>query len=457
MPEYVLAVDQGTSSTKCLVVDRSGAVVASGSAAVGIAYPSPGWVEQDAQDILRSVRAAAAIALRDIDPAAVVAVGLSTQRESALVWDKATGRPLGPVLGWQDRRSRNICDGLRPHEKEIAALSGLPLDPMFSAAKLRWLLDAAPRASAVGTVDSWLVYALTGAHHIEVGNASRTQLLDVRTGQWSPKLLDLFGIPSSVLPSITPSSGDLGVIGPAGGILSTLPLKAVLGDSHAALFAHGGSPDSVKATYGTGSSVMGLLSTAQTDLCLTIAWDSQLAAEGNIRSSGATIAWLADLLRITSDEVAALALTASSDGVHLVPAFGGLAAPWWDDGASGLITGLSLGSGPAQLARAALESIAHQVTDVLDRLPTVEQVLADGGASANDHLMQIQADLAGVPVRRARTGNLSALGAAHLAAPWPAAPIEYDEFLPRLDPDDRSARRTAWRAAVHRALSTVGS
>jgi len=301
------------------------------------------------------------------------------------------------------------------------------------------------------------VYALTGAHHIEIGNASRTQLLDVRTGDWSPRLLDLFGIPSAVLPAITPSSGDLGVIGPAGGILSSLPLKAILGDSHAALFAHGGSPDGVKATYGTGSSVMGLLSDPRTDLCLTIAWDSQLAAEGNIRSSGATIAWLADLLRMTPDEVAALALTASSDGVHLVPAFGGLAAPWWDDAASGLITGLSLGSGPAQLARAALESVAHQVTDVLDRLPAVEQVLADGGASANDHLMRIQADLAGVPVRRARTGNLSALGAAHLAAPWPAAPIEYDEFLPRLDPDDRSARRAAWRAAVHRALSTVGS
>ncbi|MEV7625789.1 FGGY family carbohydrate kinase [Actinoplanes sp. NPDC089786] len=481
MADYVVAIDQGTSSTKALLVDRSGAVVASGSAPVGIAYPSPGWVEQDAQDILRGVRLAAAAALRDVDPARVVAVGLSTQRESALVWDRVSGEPLGPVLGWQDQRSRDICIRLRGSEKEIASLSGLPLDPMFSAAKLRWLLDAAPSASAVGTVDSWLVYALTGAHHIERGNASRTQLLDVRTGTWSPRLLSLFGIPASVLPEITPSSGDLGVIGPAGGVLASLPIRAILGDSHAALFAHasssggsfGGAFGGAKVTYGTGSSVMGLLSSPSTGLGLTIAWDApdvvrigaqskntdvQLAAEGNIRSSGATIGWLATLLGVSTERVAELARGASSDGVFLVPAFGGLAAPWWDDAASGLITGLSLGSGPAQLAAAALESIAHQVTDVLDDLPDVSQVLADGGASANDHLMQIQADLAGVPVRRARTRNLSALGAANLAAPWPAAPIAYDEFRPRIDQDDRSALRSAWRAAVHRALTTaVGS
>ncbi|MEV6493043.1 FGGY-family carbohydrate kinase, partial [Actinoplanes sp. NPDC051633] len=371
---------------------------------------------------------------------------------------------------------RYICLRLRPQAARIAEISGLPLDPMFSAAKLRWLLDAAPDATAVGTVDSWLVYALTGAHRIEVGNASRTQLLDVRTAGWSPELLDLFGIPASLLPAVTASSGDLGVIGASGGVLEGLPIRAVLGDSHAALHAHGSrAAGGAKVTYGTGSSVMGLLDGDVTDprppdlrppdlrppdlrppdLCLTIAWNDRLAAEGNIRSSGATIAWLASFLGITPERVATLARDADSDGVHLVPAFGGLAAPWWDDSASGLITGLTLGSGPAQVARAALDSIAHQVTDVLDAMPGVERVLADGGAGANDHLMQIQADLAGVPVLRARTGNLSALGAALLAAPWPAQPIAYDEFLPSLEPDLREARRASWRAAVHQALGTA--
>jgi len=454
MPErYVLAIDQGTSSTKALLVDESGAVVATGSAAVGIAYPKPGWVEQDPQQILDSVRTAAADCLAGVRPGSVDAVGLSTQRESALVWDRSSGRPAGPLLGWQDQRSRQICDRLRKDSARIAAISGLPLDPMFSAAKLRWLLDAAPDATAVGTVDSWLVYALTGAHHIEVGNASRTQLLDVRKSAWSPELLDLFGIPAEVLPSLTPSSGDLGVIGESGGVLEGLPIRAILGDSHAALHAHGHqAAGGAKVTYGTGSSVMGLLDGDTTDLCLTIAWDDRLAAEGNIRSSGATIAWLASFLGITPDQVATLAREAESDGVHLVPAFGGLAAPWWDDAASGLITGLTLGSGPAQVARAAVESIAHQVADVLDAMPAPQRVLADGGASTNDHLMQIQADLAGVPVLRARTGNLSALGAAYLAAPWVSQSVQYDEFVPSLDPSLRDARRASWRAAVHRAL-----
>jgi glycerol kinase len=216
MPDgMVLAVDQGTSSTKCLLVDQGGAVVRTGSAPVGIGYPRPGWVEQDAGDILQSVLRAAAQCLDGVPRDAVRAVGLSTQRESALAWDPHSGKPAGPVLGWQDQRSRDICDGLREkgHAATIRTLSGLPLDPMFSAAKLRWLLDRSPGA-AVGTVDAWLMYALTGSHQIEIGNASRTQLLDVRTGRWSGELLDLFGIPATALPALTPFAGDLGRIGP---------------------------------------------------------------------------------------------------------------------------------------------------------------------------------------------------------------------------------------------------
>jgi glycerol kinase len=500
---FVLAVDQGTSSTKCLLVDATGAVVATGSAPVAIAYPRPGWVEQDAGDILDSVLTAAAQCLDGVPRDAVRAVGFSTQRESAVAWDPRTGAPAGPVLGWQDQRSREICDGLRDkgHADIIRTVSGLPLDPMFSAAKFRWLLDRSPGA-ALGTVDSWLMYALTGAHQIEIGNASRTQLLDVRTGAWSDELLGTFGVPASALPTLTPSAGALGRIGERGGVLAGLPVTAVLGDSHAALYAHGpAAAGGAKVTYGTGSSVMSLLASptnagagptnpgagptnagaGPTDpvsgptnagagpmnaaVCLTIAWgdpDSRLAAEGNIRSSGATVAWLAGLLGTTADGIAGLAAGARSDGVHLVPAFGGLAAPWWDDAATGLISGLTLGAGPAQLARAALESVAHQVTDVTDAIGAVRHVLADGGASANDQLMQIQADLSGLPVRRARAGNLSALGAAHLAgraaglwdAGGPPQAIAYEEFTPGLDPAEAAGSRAAWRTAVHRALST---
>jgi len=454
--DLVLAIDQGTSSTKCVLVDRSGAIVREASAPVPIRYPRPGWVEQDAGEILGSVLTAAAECLNGVDRKAVTAVGLSTQRESAVVWDRRTGRPAGPVLGWQDQRTRAYCESLRGLAGPIRKISGLPLDPMFSAAKLRWLLDRAPGA-AVGTVDSWLVHALTGSHQIEVGNASRTQLLDVRAGAWSPELLDIFGIPASALPVITPSAGELGVISERGGVLEGLPIAAVLGDSHAALYAHGPSAEGgVKATYGTGSSVMRLGSVAGEALCLTVAWNDRLAMEGNIRSSGSTVAWLAEVLGVTPARIGQMALDASSDGVHLVPAFGGLAAPWWDDNAVGLISGLTLGTRPAQLARAAVESIAHQVADVVDAMGPAAAVLADGGATGNDVLMQIQADLLGLPVKRARTANLSALGAAFLASGAPAPPLSYDEFRPQ--PGDPATLRSAWRAAVARARTpTDGS
>lgn len=458
MPDgFVLAIDQGTSSTKCLLVNGSGAVVASGSAPVPIRYPRPGWVEQDATEILDSVLAAAGECLVGVPPEAVMAVGLSTQRESAVIWDKSTGEPAGPVLGWQDQRANTVCDQLRPHADVIRRVSGLPLDAMFSAAKLRWLLDRSPDA-AVGTIDAWLLYALTGSHQIEVGNASRTQLLDVHAGGWSPHLLDLFGVPESALPSLTPSVGDLGTIGAAGGVLAGLPIRAVLGDSHAALYAHGTqASNGVKVTYGTGSSAMRLVDTepAGDAVCLTVAWADpapRLAVEGNIRSTGATIAWLAELLGVTPERVAELAAGARSDGVHLVPAFGGLAAPWWDDSAVAVISGLTLGSRAPQLARAAIESIAHQVADVVEAMDPAGCVLADGGASGNDDLMQIQADILGIPVKRARTTNLSALGAALLAgraAGFTPPPIAYDDFEP--GSVDGAAARAAWHDAVARA------
>jgi len=480
--DLVLAVDQGTSSTKCVLVDAAGAVVATGSAPVGIAYPRPGWVQQDADEIVASVLAAARGCLAGVDPARVAGVGFSTQRESALLWDAASGRPVGPVLGWQDRRSVGVCERVRAagHQQAVRRLSGLPLDPMFSAAKISWLLaEHDPdhsRAGAgrlvAGTVDAWLLRALTGQDRIEAGNASRTQLLDVRDGRWSAELLSIFDVPAALLPEIVPSAAELGRIGSDAGVLSGLPIRAVLGDSHAALLAHGPrSAGGAKVTYGTGSSVMRLVDKPDDDqsaVCLTVAWaapELQPALEGNIRSTGATIVWLAELLGCTQEQVAQRAAGAASAGVCLVPAFGGLAAPWWDEAAVGLISGLTLGSGPDQLARAGIESIAHQVDDVVAAMSgsagELTHLLADGGASANDVLMQIQADLSGLPVLRAQDQQLSALGAAHLAGRvaglWADPPSRpgYDRFTPQLAAADAAQLRRDWRAAVARSRGSV--
>ncbi|MBT0769325.1 hypothetical protein KIH74_10365 [Kineosporia sp. J2-2] len=477
--DLVLAVDQGTSATKCLLLDRSGRVVRSASAPVGIGYPRPGWVEQRPEDVAGSVLAATATVLDGLAAGDLAGIGLSTQRESALLWDRATGRPVDALLGWQDQRAAGVCERLRPYRNEIRRITGLPLDPMFSAAKLTWLLDRhdpdrrLSRAGrlAAGTVDSWLMFALTGQHVMEAGNASRTQLLDLCTGQWNAELLQIFEVPEAVLPVIVSSEGKLGTV--TAGPLAGGQVRAVLGDSHAALYAHGagekgvgdraGSHSAAKVTYGTGSSVMRTAGRGTGDaaalgteaVCRTIAWadpEPQVALEGNIRSSGATLTWLAELFGTTPEQIVRLAgETGKSEGVHIVPAFGGLAAPWWDDSAQGLISGVSLGTRLPQLARAAVESVALQVDAVVRSMPSAGAILADGGASASDLLMQLQADISGVPVRRARERDLSAVGAGLLAARarWGrVGPLSYDDFMPR---QDRTALREAWLNAVHQS------
>ena len=370
----ILAVDQGTSATKALLVDGRGEIVSHGSSPVGIAHPRPGWVEQSATEIWESVRAAVAACVQNRDTHAVAGVGFSTQRESLVVWDRATEEPLGPMLSWQDQRTRQECEVLRARDREgvVRATSGLPLDPMFSALKAQWLLDRydPDRARSrrgelcLGTVDSWLLSRLGGEHVIEVGNAARTQLMDVRNRRWDDELLEFFRVPAAVLPTIVSSNGPFPTVRGLAPLVDGTPVGAVMGDSHAALFAHAGwRPGRVKATYGTGSSIMSLgypVSTSSEALCLTVAWDDgqpAYAYEGNIRSSGATLTWLAELFAMTPDAVAGAAAE-SSDGVHLVPAFGGLGAPWWDDDAVGLMSGLTFGTRLPQLARAALESIA---------------------------------------------------------------------------------------------------
>ncbi|GAA2019958.1 glycerol kinase [Nakamurella flavida] len=481
-PDLILAVDQGTSSSKALLVDHRGAIVSRGSGALGQQTPRPGWVEQSAADIWASIQTAVAGALAGQDPSRIRAVGLSTQRESLLLWDRATGEPVGPLVSWQDQRTAGACRALLATGADdmVRRVSGLPIDPMFSAAKAQWLLDTHDpdrRRSTrgelcLGTVDSWLLFRLGAGHVIEVGNAARTQLMNVRSRTWDPQLLELFGVPAECLPVIAASTGPFTTAGALAGVPAHVPVAAVMGDSHAALFAHGAwAAGQVKATYGTGSSVMGVTDRT-TDLagglCLTVAWQDgdtpTFAVEGNIRASGATLGWLARAVDSTPARLAALAETADGGGVHLVPAFNGLGAPWWDNEAVGTISGLTLGTGLPQLARAALESIALQVEDVVhavdDTVAPVPELLADGGASANPFLMQLQADISGRTVRRALDADLSPLGAAHLAGRavglWDttalaALPRAHQDFVPRSTAEERERGRSAWRAALARS------
>ncbi len=477
----ILAIDQGTSSTKCLLVDAAGEVVARGSAPLREQHPRPGWVEQDSLEILGTIRAAVRSCLEGQDPRQVVAVGLSTQRESVVAWDGSTGEPLAPLLSWQDQRTVATCEELRNPDVErlVTQRSGLPLDPMFSAAKARWLLDALDPSRArarngsirLGTVDSWLLWRLTGRHQIEAGNASRTQLLDVRRVDWSPELLELFGIPRQALPEVVRSTGPFTGLRGLDPLPDGVPILAVMGDSHAALFAHGGfEPGTVKGTYGTGSSVMGLVGAPDDlaeGLCLTIGWVTDrpaFAAEGNIRATGATLRWMANLLGMEVPALAELAGRSRSDGVALVPGFNGLGAPWWDRNAVGLLTNCTLATGRGAVARAALESIPHQVCDVLDAVDRsvgrVREIYADGGPTRNAVLMQLQADFAGRPVLRATTAELSALGVAHLAGVgagfWTREGLvrlkrDRDAFEPSMPEAERARARSDWARAVARA------
>ena len=478
----IVAVDQGTSATKALVMDAGGAILARAQVSLTQQHPHAGWVEQDPLAIRDSVISAIGTNLEGLDRP-IAGLGLSTQRESAVIWDRATGQPLGPVLGWQDRRTAGQAKRLLQEGAgdTVQRSSGLPIDPMFSALKIEWLLDsvdpdrrlARSGKIAAGTVDSWLVSCLTGEHRIEAGNASRTQLMNLDTLTWDPALLDLFNVPEQVLPEIVASnkrSSPLTVSEAKGARIC-----AVLGDSHSALYAHGvRTPGTVKATYGTGSSIMGLLDVAAqlpavSGLVRTLAWHDgtpRYAFEGNILATGATAMWLARVLDTDVAHLDALARTVdSSDGVNIVPAFAGLGAPWWDEQAEAAITGFNLGTAGAHLARAAFESIALQIEDVLTAAQEstathIGSVLADGGPTANTWLMQLQADLSQRTVLRSTVADLSALGVAHLAAIQSglctgeevhAFPRDRSEVVPGIPAAEADQRKLSWSTAVARA------
>ncbi|MGO9965889.1 MAG: FGGY family carbohydrate kinase [Bryobacteraceae bacterium] len=493
----VLAIDQGTTNTKALVFDQRGAVVARASRPVPIRFPRPAWVEQDLADLWRTAAEAAADCVSAVSTnggGEIAAIGIANQRESVALWERATSTPAGPSVVWQCRRSAPFCAGLRLQGAEplVRARTGLGLDPLFSAGKLRWLIEQASdgrrRAErgelCAGTVDTWLLWNLTGgaAHSTDATNASRTQLMNLAGLDWDEEMLRLFGIPPACLAAIHPSSHRFAVTAAASGLPAGIPVAAMAGDSHAALFGHGAfAPGTVKATYGTGSSLMTAtpgLPLSQGGLSATVAWwvsaAPQFALEGNITSTGATVEWLGRLLGF-ADPAAQIAGLAdgveTAGGVSVVPAFAGLGAPYWDENARALICGLTRGSTAAQVARAAVDSIAFQVADVFFLMEReagipLPELRADGGACRNHRLMQFQADILGRPVLRSDSPDLAARGAAWMAglatgvwrnldelAELVPAPASCDRFEPRLAAGARQRLLDQWREAVGRALS----
>jgi glycerol kinase len=444
-------------------------------------------VQQDADEIWRAVRACIDECLQATDQPVLAAIAISNQRETGLAWERASGRAIGPAVTWQCRRSAELCESLRAAGRgpAITARTGLPVDPMFTAGKLRWLLDSVSDGHAraesgelcVGTVDSWLLWNLSGGrkHRTDASNASRTQLMDLAAVAWDVELSELFGVPMGALPEILPSSAHFGETIALGALPAGVPIAAMVGDSHAALFGHAGfTAGSVKATYGTGSSLMmatPLRLAPGGGLAATVAWGldtTVYALEGNIYVTGAAVQWLADFAGLADPEAVAelAAATPSAEGVYLVPAFVGLGAPHWDDAARGLVSGLTRGSSLAQLARATIESIAYQVRDVFEVMQeasgdSLSVLLADGGVTRNAQLMQFQADILGTPVQRNDTPELSAVGAAYLAGlatgVWAstheiaALPRSVERFEPRMAEAERERLYDGWREAVARA------
>jgi glycerol kinase len=490
MQPFILSVDQGTTNTKALLVGTNGRPVFRASSPLTLQYPRPGFVEQDPHAIWKSVEAVVAESLTFLaqnKSGSIHGISISNQRETAVAWERGTGRPIAPAISWQCRRSAALCEKLRPYSDLLRARSGLPLDPLVSATKWAWMLQeisgltkrAIAEEICFGTVDSWLIYRLTGGttHTCDTSNASRTALLNLKEAAWDSELLAMFDIPAQALPEIKPSSGILGICTAIPGLHGT-PIVSAIGDSHAALVGHGApGPGTIKATYGTGSSLMTLPpSFPQPDarLASTVAWSAgnvvQYAIEGNISMSGAAIQWVGKFLGLPDPVSDTLALAETVDDastVVFVPAMVGLAAPHWDTNARGTISGLNSNSTSAHLARAAIEAIAFQVRDVFQAMEAAAKISlpnlhADGGATRNDVLMQLQADLLGRPVVRSACEDLSALGASWLGglalgwwrstAEFAALPEPPTIFQPQISTAAREARYDAWQTAVRRTI-----
>ena len=492
----VLALDQGTTSSRAILFDRAGQPVHVAQQEFAQHYPKPGWVEHDPSDIWTSQIAVAQQIASRVDPADIRAIGLTNQRETTVIWDRKTGEPIGPAIVWQDRRTSDLCSSLRARGVEtlIRKKTGLLLDAYFSGTKIKWMLDNIPDARrraargelAFGTIDTWLVWKLTGGriHVTDPSNASRTLLFNLNTMQWDDELLSILDIPRDILPAVVPSSGMIGETDP---VLfgRAIPIAAMIGDQQGAAFGQACLEKGMaKNTYGTGCFLLANTGSevvqSQNKLITTVGWSNPSAAvispaqttyclEASIFMGGATIQWLRDGLQIitAAPEVEQLASEVPDTGdVYLVPAFTGLGAPHWDAHARGTLIGMTRGSGRAHIARAALEAIALQVVDVLSAIEKdagmrLTMLRADGGAAANNLLMQMQADLLGIPVARPKVTETTALGAAYLAGLATGLWSDVNEiekrwqldrcFEPTWKDEDRLRKIDRWHQAVERA------
>ena len=449
---YIMALDLGTTGNRAIIFDRQGAIAGQAYRELTQYYPQPGWVEHDAREIWAAIPWAmeSALAKAGLKSTDIAALGLTVQRETCLLWDRPTGRPLANAIVWQDRRTAPLCNQLRAagQAKEIYDRTGLLLDPYFSGTKLAWLLEQAKQAQdppvdfdqvLAGTVDSWALWNLTGrqVHATDHSNASRTLLMDITSGQWDPTLLSLFDIPPQILPTIHPSVGVFGYTDPA--LLGTeIPIAAILGDQQAALYGHGcDRPGLLKCTYGTGAFLVAhtgdQVVRSQHQLLSTVAWSEATgdptqphlgyAIEGSLFTAGACIQWLRDGLQIISSAADTERLARhirDNGGVYFVPALSGLGAPHWDMSARGAFLGLTGGTQREHLVRAVLEAIAYEVKEVVDAVnldagTPIRQLKVDGGACNNDFLMQFQADVLGIPIERPQVLDVTAQGAAFAA------------------------------------------
>ncbi len=490
--QFILAIDQGTTSSRAILFNRSGRIHGIAQQEFRQIFPHPGWVEHDANEIWSSQLAVSQQVLREhgLSASDIAAIGITNQRETTVLWDRKTGEPVANAIVWQDRRTAALCDALRAegHSDLFRKKTGLVIDGYFSGTKLRWLLDHVPGARAraeagelaFGTVDAWLIYKLSGKHLSDTSNASRTMLFNIHTLDWDDEILSLLRIPRSVLPAVVPSSGVAAHTDPSF-FGAAIPIAGIAGDQQAATYGQACyHPGMVKSTYGTGCFILmntGTAMESHNQLLTTVGWTTghtqphktDYMFEGGVFMGGATIQWLRDGLRLIRDSSEVEALAASvpdSNGVSFVPAFSGLGAPHWDAYARGTMLGLTRGTQAGHIARAALEGIAFQTADVLtamqkDSATPLRELRVDGGAARNNLLMQFQADIVGVPVVRPEVTETTALGAGYLAGLGVGYWQDQDEiaanwkmerrFEPQMTPAERHARLEVWQRAIERS------
>jgi len=492
MNKYILAIDQGTTGSRCFIFDAKGSVVAKSYQEFPQYFPKPGWVEHDANEIWSSVesvikKALKQAAIQQIKPEQIAAIGITNQRETTVMWDRQTSRPVARAIVWQDRRTAQRCAQLKKHVSAVRRRTGLVIDAYFSATKIAWLLDHIPYLRtnaqkgqiAFGTVDSWLIYRLTGgkSHVTDRTNASRTLLYDIVTKKWSDQLLKLFNVPPQILPTVLSSGAVFGETVKIAGLPAGIPIRAVMGDQQAALYGQGCvTPGTIKNTYGTGCFMIlntgDKLRYSSKGLLTTLACDrhgeSVYALEGSVFIAGAVIQWLRDQLKIIPDSKASEKMIEGlkdNGGVYFVPAFVGLGAPYWDSAARGMITGLTRGSTQRHIIRASLESMAYQTKDVFDLMRQesglkINSLAVDGGACLNNFLMQFQADMLRVRIKRPGMVDSTVAGAAYLAGYqaeiWTTRDLEKMHQIERMFKPQMSGLKVnelyqGWQQAVNQA------